>query len=109
MAADMKKACKDAVNFCKKAKKEKRDDAKLLKEANGIISDTKTIKSKSYGVKKKSKSGLSNLVGSKNLAENFAKNQHVKVQLTRYLTCLIKSSYNLMHLEKQLTCIHLQG
>ena len=86
MAADMKKACKDALNFCKKAQKEKRDDAKLLKEATGIISDTNSIETKSYGAKKakKSKSGLSNLVGSKNLAENFAKNQHVKVQLTRY-------------------------
>ena len=94
MAADMKKACKDAINFCKKAQKDKRDDAKLLKEVTGIIADTKSIEKKNYGGKKpkKSKSGIGNLVGSKNLAENYAKNQHVKVQLSRDETYLVKCS-----------------
>ena len=85
MAADMKKVCKDAVNFCRKVQKDKRDDAKLFKEASGIIAETNGIENKKYGAKKtkKSKSGIGNLVGSKNLAENYARNQHVKVQLSR--------------------------
>ena len=46
MAADMKKACKDALNFCKKAQRERRDDAKLHREANDIIADTSAIETR---------------------------------------------------------------